>query len=81
MQESGGRQSAPRSVRLSPGVAAIQQFSAEVALARPGAGGLIFISYMAGECMPIWSSTARGVCYGLSSAISRGDLVRAILEG
>ena len=40
-------------------------FSAEVAQTKPGAGGLIFVPYMAGERTPVWSSTARGVFFGL----------------
>ncbi len=56
-------------------------FSAEVAQTEPGAGGLIFIPYMAGERTPIWSSTARGVFFGLSYSTTRGDILRAIMEG
>jgi xylulokinase len=56
-------------------------FSAEVARTEPGAGGLIFIPYMAGERTPIWSSTARGVFFGLSYSTTRGDMLRAIMEG
>ncbi|MEP6774103.1 MAG: FGGY family carbohydrate kinase [Chloroflexota bacterium] len=56
-------------------------FSAEVARTEPGAGGLVFIPYMAGERTPIWSSTARGVFFGLSYSTTRGDMLRAIMEG
>lgn len=56
-------------------------FSAQVAQTEPGAGGLLFIPYMAGERTPIWSSTARGVFFGLSYSTGRGDMLRAIMEG
>jgi xylulokinase len=36
---------------------------------------------MAGERTPLWSSVARGVFFGLSYNTSRGDLLRAIMEG
>ena len=42
---------------------------------------MIFIPYMAGERTPIWSSTARGVFFGLSYSTTRGDILRAIMEG
>ena len=56
-------------------------FSEQVSRTRPGANGLIFVPYMAGERTPIWSSTARGVFFGLSYATTRGDMLRAIMEG
>lgn len=36
---------------------------------------------MAGERTPLWNSSARGVFFGLSYATTRGDLLRAIMEG
>lgn len=56
-------------------------FSMQVAHTQPGGGGLIFIPYMAGERTPIWSTTARGVFFGLSYSTTRGDILRAIMEG
>jgi xylulokinase len=44
-------------------------------------GDLVFLPYMAGERSPIWDSNARGVFFGLSLKTSRGDMVRAIMEG
>lgn len=55
--------------------------SAEVEQTPPGAHGLIFLPYMAGERTPLWDSHARGVFFGLSYKTSRGDLLRAIMEG
>jgi xylulokinase len=58
-----------------------ESFSARAAQSEPGARGLIFIPYMAGERTPLWSSDARGVFLGLTYSTSRGDMLRAIMEG
>ena len=42
---------------------------------------LVFLPYMAGERAPLWDSDARGVFFGLSHSTSRGQMIRAILEG
>jgi xylulokinase len=54
---------------------------AEAASTPPGADGLVFLPYLAGERSPIWDDDARGVFVGLSARHSRGHLVRAVLEG
>ncbi len=46
-----------------------------------GSGGLIFLPYMMGERAPIWHTEARGVFFGLSLTTTRGQMIRAILEG
>jgi xylulokinase len=56
-------------------------FSKQVEMSKPGANGLIFLPYMAGERTPLWSSIARGVFFGLSYNTSRADMLRAIMEG
>jgi xylulokinase len=56
-------------------------FSKQVETSRPGANGLIFLPYMAGERTPLWSSIARGVFLGLSYSTTRADILRAIMEG
>ena len=58
-----------------------EQFSAAAAEVPPGANGLIFIPYMAGERTPLWNSHARGVFFGLSYATTRADMLRAMMEG
>ncbi len=55
--------------------------SLQAGQAKPGANGLIFLPYMAGERSPLWSSVARGVFFGLSYENSRADMLRAIMEG
>ncbi len=46
----------------------------------PGADGVVFVPYLAGERSPIWDPTATGAFVGLTLAHGRGHLVRAILE-
>lgn len=55
--------------------------SEEAARIAPGADGLIFLPYMAGERSPIWNSKARGVFFGLSYDKTRAHLIRAMMEG
>ena len=52
----------------------------EAAATRPGAEGLVFLPYLAGERSPIWDPTATGVFAGLTLAHHRGHLGRAIIE-
>lgn len=56
-------------------------FSNQVVKSKPGANGLIFLPYMAGERTPLWSSLPRGVFFGLTYNTSRADTLRAIMEG
>ncbi len=46
----------------------------------PGAAGLVFLPYLAGERAPIEDDRARGVFAGLGLAHGRGHLTRAVLE-
>jgi xylulokinase len=55
--------------------------SKRVETSKPGANGLIFLPYMAGERTPLWSSVARGVFFGLTYNTTRADMLRAIMEG
>jgi xylulokinase len=47
----------------------------------PGAEGLVFLPYLAGERTPHADPNARGAFVGLSLRHDRGALVRAVLEG
>ncbi|MGG1690626.1 gluconokinase [Heyndrickxia ginsengihumi] len=47
----------------------------------PGADGLIFHPYMAGERAPLWNAEARGSFFGLALHHTRAHFVRAVLEG
>lgn len=48
---------------------------------QPGANGVTFKPYLAGERSPHLRSDLRGSFHGLSLASSRADVVRAVLEG
>ena len=52
----------------------------EAAATPPGADGLVFLPYLAGERSPIWDPEARGVLAGLTLGHGRGHVARAILE-
>jgi xylulokinase len=53
---------------------------AEAEATPPGADGLVFLPYLAGERSPIWDPEARGVLAGLSLGHGRGHVARAIIE-
>jgi xylulokinase len=59
----------------------IEELFAQAADTPPGALGLVFLPYLAGERSPIWDDAARGAFVGLGLGQSRGHLVRAVLEG
>lgn len=46
----------------------------------PGADGVVFLPYLAGERSPLWDPTARGAFVGLALGHGRAHLTRAILE-
>ena len=52
----------------------------EAAATPPGADGLVFLPYLAGERSPIWDPDARGVLAGLTLGHGRGHIARAIVE-
>lgn len=47
----------------------------------PGANGLIFYPYLAGERSPIWDANATGSFIGLTLHHTKAHLIRAVLEG
>jgi xylulokinase len=54
---------------------------ARAAESPPGARGLMFLPYLAGERSPWWDTDARGAFVGLTANHGLPDLVRAVLEG
>ncbi len=66
--------------RLAPD-ASFDALAAEAAAWPPGAEGLLFAPYLAGERTPHADPDARGAFVGLQLRHDRGALVRAVLEG
>lgn len=48
---------------------------------RPGADGLLFHPYLAGERAPLWNSDVRGSFFGLTLSHKKEHMIRAALEG
>ena len=48
---------------------------------KPGADGLIFHPYLAGERAPLWNADARGSFFGLTLSHKKEHMIRAALEG
>jgi xylulokinase len=53
---------------------------AEATLAPPGARGLVFLPYLAGERAPLWDSSRRAAFTGLSMDHGRPEMARAVCE-
>ena len=54
----------------------------ELAMTAPaGSGGVTFLRYMAGERSPVWNPDACGVFFGLNFGVTRGQIIRACMEG
>jgi xylulokinase len=66
--------------RLAPDTP-FERLDAEAEAWEPGAGGLLFLPYLAGERTPHADPDARGAFVGLELRHDRGALVRAVLEG
>ena len=58
-----------------------KKLSAEASETHPGAEGLQFLPYLAGERTPHADPTARGAFVGLTLSHTRGHMVRAVMEG
>ena len=54
---------------------------ARIASAEPGAEGLVFLPYLAGERSPHWDPNARAVFLGLGLNHDLSTMARAVLEG
>jgi xylulokinase len=54
---------------------------ADARTAPPGSRGLLFLPYLVGEQSPIWDPDARGAFVGISVDTTRGEMLRAIMEG
>jgi sugar (pentulose or hexulose) kinase len=65
---------------VAGGTATPDSLLAEAAGVAPGADGLVFLPYLAGERSPIWDPGARGAFVGLTLAHGRAHLARAVVE-
>jgi sugar (pentulose or hexulose) kinase len=65
---------------VAGGSATPESLLAEAAAVAPGADGLVFLPYLAGERSPIWDPGARGAFVGLTLSHGRAHLARAVLE-
>lgn len=48
---------------------------------KPGADGLLFHPYLAGERAPLWNANAKGSFFGLGLHHKKEHMIRAVLEG
>jgi len=62
------------------GAMATERLIEEAAETPPGADGLVFLPYLAGERSPLWDPGATGLLAGLRLTHGRGHVTRAILE-
>lgn len=54
---------------------------AEAAASPPGAGGVLFLPHLSGAACPVVDGQSLGVFTGLNPRTSRGDMLRAVIEG
>ncbi len=47
----------------------------------PGARGVMFLPHMSGSSCPVVDSTSMGAFVGLRNIVTRGDMLRAVIEG
>jgi xylulokinase len=62
------------------GIVTTDRLLEEAAATPPGADGLLFLPYLAGERSPIWDPGATGMLAGLTLAHGRSHIARAIVE-
>lgn len=63
------------------GVSPYQLMNDEISRSPLGAKGLLYLPYILGERSPRWNSEARGAFIGLKMEHTRGDMIRAGVEG
>ncbi len=63
------------------GIDPYEALTAIAAAVPPGAQGLLFHPYLAGERAPLWNADLRGSYFGLASHHRKEHMIRAALEG
>lgn len=64
-----------------PELCSCEQLERLASESEPGARGLVFLPYLAGERSPIWDPEASGAWVGLRLDTGREDMARAVMEG
>jgi len=54
---------------------------AQAAESPPGANGVLFLPHFSGSTIPVIDSNSRGAFVGLRNVTTRGDMLRAVVEG
>ncbi|MFB2117914.1 gluconokinase [Parapedobacter sp. 2B3] len=60
---------------------AYRSLIAEASATPPGADGLLFLPYLAGERAPHWNANAKGLFFGVQLHHTKAHFTRAVLEG
>ena len=63
------------------GISAYELMNREIEKSPVGANGLLYLPYILGERSPRWNTNARGAFVGLKMEHTRGDMLRATIEG
>lgn len=67
--------------KVWPDVRSFAELESLATTSIPGANGLLFLPYLAGERSPIWDAEASAAWIGLRLNHTRADMVRAVFEG
>ena len=59
----------------------LTELEALLARSQPGANGVCFLPYLAGERTPLWNPWASGSLLGLRLETDKSDIARAVIEG
>lgn len=70
-----------KSAAREQGISPYELLNKEAAASQPGAGGVLFLPYLLGERSPLWDHNAKGSFIGMGISTTKGDMVRAVLEG
>ena len=63
------------------GIKVYDVLNLKVAKSPAGAKGLLFLPYLMGERSPRWNPDAKGTFVGITVEHSKGDMLRAVMEG
>lgn len=72
---------AERETAANMGIDPYELMTAQAARSPIGAGRLLYLPYLMGERSPLLDPNARGGFIGLSAIHSKGDMIRAVMEG